>query len=229
MRLLLLIPFFFISIVLNAQTEDYYRLYNRAKSTPEKAEATPEKLIKYLTKVTKSDKEKVQILYYWTALNISYDVELFQFGNTNTEQEDAFYARKAICQGYAEMFQELCKAANIPCEVIVGYAKGYGYHKEVLTETNHAWNAVRIGSQWKLVDVTWGGGYVEMKNDTLIYTPLLNVRYLLADPNDFLLEHFPEDKKWQLVSKKITKDYFFSEEFDTKRVVKQLNLSFGAN
>jgi hypothetical protein len=69
---------------------------------------------------------------------------------------------------------------------------------------NHAWNAVRIGSQWKLVDVTWGSGYAEMKNDTLIYTPSLNVRYLMVDPRDFLLEHFPEDKKWQLVNKEIT-------------------------
>lgn len=220
MRFSLLIPLFCISFALNAQTEDYYRLYNRAKSAPEKVEASPEKLIKFLTKVTKSDKEKVEIIYYWTALNISYDVESFQSGNyIHVEKDDAFYSRKAICQGYAEMFQKLCKTANIPCEVITGYGKGYGYHGEVLTKTDHAWNAVRIGSQWKLIDVTWGSGYVEMKNDTLTYTPSLNVRYLMSDPKDFLLEHFPEDKKWQLVSKKITKDNFFSEEFDKKRIL----------
>lgn len=46
---------------------------------------------------------------------------------------------------------------------------------------------------------------------------LWNARYFLDDPNDFILEHFPQDEVWQLLDNEISIDAFFSAEMEEKR------------
>ena len=48
---------------------------------------------------------------------------------------------KAVCSGYASVFQLLMTFADIPCEYVV-------------TDT-HAWNMVQLGDEWYHIDVTW--------------------------------------------------------------------------
>ncbi|CAF1295920.1 unnamed protein product [Rotaria sp. Silwood1] len=51
----------------------------------------------------------------------------------------------------------------MPCEIINGYAKGFGLENsiDIPTETNHAWNAVEIDSHWYLIDSTCGTDHVD--------------------------------------------------------------------
>ena len=50
----------------------------------------------------------------------------------------------AVCQGYAGLFQRLCKEVGIETRYITGYAG-----------EAHAWNIVKLDNQWYNVDVTW--------------------------------------------------------------------------
>ncbi|MCM1568489.1 MAG: fibronectin type III domain-containing protein [Roseburia sp.] len=49
----------------------------------------------------------------------------------------------AVCQGYAEAFQDLMNRLDVPCELVTSRS------------LNHAWNMVLIGKDWYHVDVTW--------------------------------------------------------------------------
>jgi transglutaminase/protease-like cytokinesis protein 3 len=72
--------------------------------------------------------------------------------------------------------------------------------------------------KWELIDVTWGAGGAYDLEGKLIFEKQLCVRYLLDSPEDFLLEHLPENSEWQLLENPITKDEFFSKEMEIKRI-----------
>lgn len=208
------------TISFNAQNKNYYRLIQYAEKTPKSQTKDIAALSKYLAKGAKTKKELVQLIYYWISLNIEYDTESFQ-NNTieNVTAEKTFLNRKSVCNGYANLFKQICDYSKIKCEVINGYSKQSNYDEKYLNKTNHAWNAVKISDKWEFIDVTWGaGGCSEDSNGKLIFKKSLCVRYLLDNPEDFILEHFPENSEWQLLEKPITMNYFFSSEMELKRI-----------
>lgn len=85
-----------------------------------------------------SDLEKALYVNDYLAVNCEYDTTLHKYSSY-----DVFVDKTAVCQGYALAFQELMNRLNIPCQVV---------SSEPL---NHAWNLVKIGSNWYHVDVTW--------------------------------------------------------------------------
>lgn len=56
---------------------------------------------------------------------------------------------KAVCNGYAQTFAMLCHFAGLPCSYVNGTA---------LPDGRHAWNIVRAGGNYTLVDTTWADG-----------------------------------------------------------------------
>lgn len=208
------------TISINAQNQSFYRLIKYVEKTPESENKDILTLSKYLAKGAKSKKELVQLIYYWISLNIEYDIESFENKIINdVTAETTFFNRKSVCAGYANLFKEICTLSRIKCEVINGYAKGYGYKGEYLKEVNHAWNAIKMHDKWEFIDVTWGaGGAFENENGKLIFEKQLCVRYLLDSPEDFILEHLPEKPEWQLLEKQISIDDFFSKEMEIKRL-----------
>ncbi|TDW48575.1 transglutaminase superfamily protein [Flavobacterium sp. 270] len=210
----------FFTISFNAQNKTFYRLIQYAEKTPESQTKNIPALSKYLAKGAKTKKELVQLIYYWIALNIEYDTEAFQNNTINdVTAETTFLNKKSVCSGYSILFKEICDNLRIKCEVINGYSKGYKYNGEYLDKTNHAWNAVKIYDKWEFIDATWGAGECfENSNGKLIFEKQLCLRYLLDNPEDFILEHLPENSEWQLLEKPITMDYFFSAEMELKRI-----------
>ena len=57
---------------------------------------------------------------------------------------DAFYNKKAVCQGYAEAAKKLFDLAGIENKLIYGTEDG----------SSHEWNLVNIGGSWYHVDIT---------------------------------------------------------------------------
>ena len=47
--------------------------------------------------------------------------------------------------------------------VVRGHAKGFGYPagQPLAAPPDHAWNAVRLGGAWHLLDATWGAGTID--------------------------------------------------------------------
>ena len=52
---------------------------------------------------------------------------------------------RAVCEGYAKLFQLLCARFGIAATAVIGQAGG----------DSHMWNAVRIQSNWYYMDLTW--------------------------------------------------------------------------
>ena len=67
---------------------------------------------------------------------------------------------RAICGGYASMFNAICRYAGIECYEESGYAS---------SGVPHAWNKVKIGGTWYYVDPTWNDS---TNNEYLLSTTL---------------------------------------------------------
>ena len=166
-----------------------------------------------------SEQQKANAIYNWVTHNIEYDVKaLRKFPKADGDK--AFLAlknRKAVCDGYAMLYTELCKAAGLQAVNIEGYAKDWIFDNgDELYIPRHEWNAVRINGKWQLVDATWGAGGLYQKESFLVrlYNVLFrhgrvsakslrfryqyNPNYFMQDPEVFRLKHLPSDPLWQL-------------------------------
>lgn len=81
---------------------------------------------------------------------------------------DTIFSGKAVCEGYARVYEAIAKRAGLECIVVGGHGKGYGFtplkdgeRPPPRKASGHAWNAVKIDNgYWKLLDACWGAGSV---------------------------------------------------------------------
>lgn len=152
-----------------------------------------------------SPTDKARAIFTWCHHNIAYDVEGF-FGGciARGSPSETIFSGKAVCEGYARVYESIAKRAGLECIVVGGHGKGYGYTplaKDAPVPprdaTGHAWNAVKIDNgEWKLLDACWGAGSVGNQQYQKHFKPEMFTR-----PNDlFGLKHFPEDERHQFRS-----------------------------
>lgn len=109
---------------------------------------------------SKSDLEKVKIIYSWITMNVSYDNEALEYRYKTDETSmrrygyagtihSALFARQAICHGYAVLLRTMLNAAGVDCVHISG---------PTTSGDDHAWNMIRLGDKWYLCDPTWDAG-----------------------------------------------------------------------
>lgn len=93
-----------------------------------------------------SDEEKFNIINDFIVQNFTYDHDRarkqksFYLGDADM----CFETRKGLCQDYAVMMCAMLRSQGIPTKLVLGYAQNF----------YHAWNQVRIGDEYRLVDVT---------------------------------------------------------------------------
>ena len=165
------------------------------------------------------DRERVRAAYTWAAKNIAYDMDEYRLGNTiayrytseadRQRKEKAFRTalinrtlktRKAVCEGYASLIQDLCRRFGLEAEIIAGTSRNNAAQIGLLPdESDHAWNAVKIDGQWELLDVAWAAGSVDGASGKFRYA--FTDAYFMPDPERFFMNHFPQDRKWLLVKK----------------------------
>ena len=103
----------------------------------------------------KTTYQKVQAIYNWITANVKYD-----YSHLNDPayrlQYTAYAAavqKKAVCQGYANLFYRLANDAGIDCRIITGKA----YNRDGAAD--HAWNIVRMADgKYYCLDATWDAG-----------------------------------------------------------------------
>ncbi len=178
--------------------------HNEYLSKRNKAPFSTAKLAFAITKNATTDTEKVSAIYKWIASNISYDNEL----RLNSELQKEFYTseenvmkkvldrKMALCGGYAFLFKSLCADVRVSAEVIHGFTKDYSGKVQKNKKPNHTWNAVKLNGQWQLLDITWAIGYGN-NNKTDDF-------WFLIKPTDFILSHFPQERKWTLLNNPIS-------------------------
>ena len=186
-----------------------------------------------LTSSYKTDLEKTRAIFSWIAQNISYNYKpsFARTGRTRPNiihpveeaedtssvlkplnliiAENVLKKRTAVCDGYARLFKTLCDYANIPCEIINGYARNDMGRVGRNFKCNHSWNAVKLNGKWELVDVTWASGYLLWSNDQFVSH--YDDQYFLTPPAQFAIDHFPEDPQWSLLAEPpIMKEFQYS-------------------
>ena len=129
----------------------------------------------------KTTYQKVQAIYNWITANVKYDYSHLNDPAYLT-QYTAYAAavqKKAVCQGYANLFYRLANDAGVDCRIITGKA-----YNGTQTE-DHAWNIVRMeNGKYYCLDATWDAG---LKPE--------NYEYFLKGLTSFSRDHQAETDK----------------------------------
>ena len=200
----------------SAETEEYrlsplpknpfHTIDQHARNVPASATTDVETLAAFLQQKASTDIEKARALYVWMTDNIRYDDAAYNSKNYPKYTTDyVLHNRKAICEGYSNLFLDLGRAMDLDVEKVVGYSKGYGYREgERFTESTHAWNVVRINGAWTVFDATWGAGFGENINGQLRSTKKFDPYWFNQDPYEAIFSHFPEDPAFKLVQSPVS-------------------------
>lgn len=170
---------------------------------------------------------KVRALFKWITLHIQYDEarlntvletgqrERHEFTASSAEGlaaqkkemietfiETTLREKKGVCQDYAYLFQAMCSEVGLEAEFIRGFGRfSASSIGELPARANHAWNAVKIDGRWRLFDVTWSTGMGMEGGD-------YGDGFFMVDPEIFIMTHYPDDSRWQLLESPIDKKSF---------------------
>ena len=152
----------------------------------------------------------VKVLHDWICDNIAYDADMLFSGRISGQDwASVLKKKKAVCSGYTNLMNEMCRLAGIESVGISGWSKGFGYKGYLEDYTDHAWNAVQVGGRWYLVDCTWDAGIVEWKKFVKRYS----TSWLFAAPRVFLYSHLPEKDDSQYYAPALGKEQFVKEPY----------------
>lgn len=160
------------------------------------------------------ESDKCRAIFYWVTTNINFSADLmFTYqtsGSRSKTCKDAFDNRKAVCIGYACLFDSLCKLSNIRSYIVEGSTR----QKFLAGVVGHAYNVVYIDGKWNFIDATWGGGYL-INNQ---FVRKLDDSYYLTDAETIIQTHYPLDPIWQLSSRPLNLYQFYSNSGSTAPV-----------
>jgi hypothetical protein len=156
------------------------------------------------------DSLRLRAAFIWITKNIEYDIKAFQNDDNRAAQLHYVLRKKrAICSGYANLLKYFCDTYKIENELITGRARALRSDIHITNmrfQSNHAWNAVKINNQWRLIDPTWAAGVItdEDERDEVVklkYQASLEEFYYFTPPERFSLNHYPSDLRFSFVPK----------------------------
>lgn len=191
-----------------ATTAAFDAVDRHADAAPPAAEQTVATLAAYLGLAGRDEPTRARALYRWLTSRIEYDAAGFRSGDYgDLSPEGVLRRRAAVCQGYAALAQALGREMGLEVEIVAGWSKGYGYSAGQRFEgrTNHAWNAVRVNGSWRLMDPTWGAGYLD---ERMQFVRRFQEHYFLTPPESFIYDHLPQEPRWQLLERPVSADEY---------------------
>lgn len=218
-HLVLLLSTLFIISNLYAQTTlpNFEKLDKEVRAMNIKGSNTS-KIAKKITENYDTELEKVRAIFIWITDNIAYDCKKYKATRNKkvkikavdsldyATKLNAYYSKdvkktlkqgKGICGDYSMIFVQMCEAIGIEAGFITGYIRD-DIRKigRAPKRADHAWNWVKIDGQIHLLDATWAAGKTDKKFTK--FTKAFNEAYFLTPPNAMILNHLPEDNRWQL-------------------------------
>ncbi len=184
-----------VSISLNSFAQQNQQ--ERSFSTPATNVVSIDSLSSYIKRNFQTDTDKAKAIYLWVTNNINYDVPRLLARDREPKMppqttKEVFTSKYAVCQGYSDLFVELCNNVGVKAFKVSGYTKKNG----VVPPVSHAWVAADIDGAWFLFDPTWGAGYVT--NET--FFKRFNESLFKVLPAKFIEDHMPFDPMYQLLS-----------------------------
>lgn len=216
---------FLFTTGLRAQ-KDYSAIDAYAKHAPPGLSGMLKPLTHYLTDRYSSEEDKARSISVWIVHNIKYDVKMYRTDRRKKLSPGKILRRrKAICQGYCDLFEAMCKEAGLTAATITGYDKGGEYEpQDIFVRDDHAWSAVNTDGGWHLLDLTWSAGYVVPRRQAFRrwlyfrfdipfvqkYRFIRHVTYdyYYADPGKFAKDHLPAYPWWQMTDTEISIEAF---------------------
>lgn len=127
-----------------------------------------------------TDAEKLLAIHDWIAINVIYDSELYEAATGKSSDiqgyrgfnlEGVFTDGRAVCDGITKAFTLMARIEGIECIRVSGQMGG----------TGHAWNKVRLGDDWYVVDVTSDDVIMTLGGVATKYEELRHTYFLTSD------------------------------------------------
>lgn len=196
------------------QPKVFIRADSVALAAPDSAAQSVTRLAGYFRSRLASNEELVRAFYVWCGHNISYDAEnMYTFRTVDNPGQlviETLISRKAVCQGYAAVFHELCQISGVESYIVHGYTRQNG----AVVNVNHAWIAARPRDEWKLYDPTWAAGIIRDG----VFVPRFTNEYFQPDPARFIKTHMPFDPIWQCLYYPYSPALFYSQQPPVKTI-----------
>lgn len=133
--------------------------------------------------------------------------EAAQGGETVFTAYGCLVLGESVCEGYSKATKLILNKIGIDCELIIGLGKEVDDLTASSQLQSHMWNAVKVGSNWYALDVTWDDPIsvkrttvngvstpVTDANGNYVYNDLCREKYFLLGSDTFYKDH-TESKK----------------------------------
>ncbi len=141
-----------------------------------------------ILKLASNEHEKAWLVYRWVTRHFRHDSRLAsRIGDPRKHSLDALYQHGGgSCAVYADVVHRLLARAGFEVKTVYGTVKANAGSTRLDLSVNHVWNAVKIDAQWRVIDATWGSGYVGPQGFQSEQTDL----FFLMPPELAVLSHF---------------------------------------
>ena len=215
-RIIILLSFFsLIGCKVSAQTQSYVKVDSIMRHYGEKIKSADDlyKVVYFIRNTFDSDSLRLRASFIWVTENISYDIEGFEKEDPRSSiLSYVVKNKKAVCGGYAGLLKFFCDAFHIESEIVYGIARTGKRDINVSQyklRSNHAWNAVKINNNWRLIDATWAAGTVDdTDEENLKFYKDYKEIYYFTPPEKMIFNHFPDQFKHQYLTKAVSKEKF---------------------
>lgn len=164
-------------------------------------EASIQSVGAYFTAHVADPFERTKALHDWVVDRLHYDLDSLVEGQRKPQDaETVFRLRMGVCEGYARLLVALGAAAGVNVVYVVGDVRERDGRAALV---GHAWNGVQIDGNWYLIDATW--------NDPVGDTNTYRTDYLFIPPSVAVLDHYPDDNRWQLLKTPVTRAAFLRQ------------------
>jgi len=206
--------FIFLAIIfchlkLDAQYQyngNFHKIDKYAKNAPDSVSNNLLSLHNYLSNSAKNNTEKLRAFYIWIINHIRYEDQaeliynpdiLFYMGTKNCSSPVCVLTvKKAVCEGYSNLFQSLCQLSGFESYTIAGYVK---QNSILYDRASHAWNVVKVDDQWFFFDPTWASATLQHSPKNKAATNAL----FMVSPQKFIEDHLPLIPLWQFIDKPV--------------------------
>ena len=185
-------------------------------SMPSKAEKSISSVAAYIAAEEDDPWMRIKAIHDYVVTRVDYDIDVLKnaglpWARPKQDARTVFRTHKAVCEGYARLFNALGKAIGLDVVYVSGNVRREFAPTDIIPQylrfttsrydwTRHAWNAVKVEGRWYLVDTTW--------DDTDRDDPSYRSDYLLLPPQAMIVSHLPRLKSWQLLKSPLDRDEF---------------------
>ena len=172
-----------------------------------------------------TDYEKVLSIFDYICYNTVYDDEIVDHDDDQVSftsfksfyLEGVFDDGLSVCDGFSKAFSMMCNMEGIDCVRITGRIYKNGVYKGL-----HAWNKVRIGDDWYIVDITWSvtkteeGSFTD-GGEALDFNAVefLSYKYFLVNDSFVASTHYPIDVDFDKSMPATTNYYYhYNQTYD---------------